>query len=356
MKITVLKEKIADEKRVALTPEGVKKLVSYGFQLYVEKNAGIKSSYSDEQYIAAGAKISTIALELLADADILLKVQATNLDDHDELNEVRLLRSGAIVIGQLTPSVNQSLIKQYRQHNITSFSLELMPVISRAQPMNILASQDSLIGYRAVIEAAHACDILFPMMMTSAGIFVAAKVLIIGVNVTGLQAIATAKRLGAIVSVYDSTSEFKDQVESLGANFINQQFDNLKQALQDHDIIICTAQINDKINPVIITEELLNLIKSGAVIIDIINSNGQNCALSQNNKTVIYNGIKIIAYDNLASHLAKSASVAYSNNIVNFINLLVKDQQLNLDLNDEIIDSCLVTYRGEIINKTIQGA
>ncbi len=379
MKIAVLKEKQQAEKRVAITPDAVKKYIKLGFKIFIEAGAGIESSFSDKAYEDAGATVSKILLEIVSDADIILKVQPTPLASEKEnlLNEISLMKEGAIIIGLLNPFENQEIIKLYQSKKITSFAMESVPRITRAQTMDVLSSQSNLVGYKAVVDAASEFDKVFPMMMTAAGTVIPAKVLILGVGVAGLQAIATAKRLGAVVSAYDVRRETKEQAESLGANFITVSYTEegagsggyakemseqyklheqatLKKQLEKTDIVITTAQIPGRKAPILLSKEMVESLPSGSIVIDLAAASGGNCELTQKGKVIIHNDIKIIGHENYPSRLASTASKLYANNLFNFTQLIVdqKNNKITLNLEDEIIQKSMLTHNGELITKT----
>jgi NAD(P) transhydrogenase subunit alpha len=379
MKIAVLKERSSNEKRVAISVETAKKLVEMGFSVCIEKGAGENSSVSDEEYKNAGAKVSNVPLEILADANILLVVQPSLKDDNDELNTLKLLPEGAIIIGMLSPYENKQIIEGYNSKKLTSFAMEFVPRITRAQSMDVLSSQSNLAGYKAVIEAANEFGKIFPMMMTAAGTISPAKVLVLGAGVAGLQAIATARRMGAVVSAFDVRAAAKEQVQSLGANFIEVPAeDNLEtaggyakeaseeykkkqqaliiEALKKHDIVICTALIPGRKAPQLISEEMLAHVRPGSVIIDLATGSGGNCAMSKKDKVVIHKGIKIVGHSNMAARVPCDASRLYAKNLFNFVGLLHdrEKNQIRINLEDEIIRSSLITHEGEIVNNQIK--
>lgn len=375
MKVAILKERMSHEKRVAVSVDTVKSLVSLGFDVYIETNAGTSAGISDQNYKESGAIITKNVKDTLDNADIVLKVQTSPKSD-----EVASLKNGAVVIGMLSPHNNADLFKEYNKKNITSFSLELLPRITRAQSMDVLSSQSNLSGYRAVIDAAYEYDKVFPMMMTAAGTASPARVLVIGAGVAGLQAIATAKRLGAIVSVFDVRTAAKEQVESLGATFIEvktetqqnletkggyaqeaseeykkKQADLIAETIKKQNIIITTALIPGKEAPKLITAEMVKSMQAGSIIVDLAAVNGGNCALTKQDEIVECDGVKIIGHTNYASRIAADATKLYARNLLNFITLLYnkEDKKINLNFDDEIINSCIITYDGKIINKTI---
>jgi NAD(P) transhydrogenase subunit alpha len=367
MKIAVLKERAAYEARVALTPDTASKFIKAGHTVWCEKNAGNTAGFSDEAYSAVGVNLSSVPLEIVSDADIILKVQPTPVSD--KVNELEFARSQAIIIGLLTPFANMPLIQSYATKNITSIAMELVPRITKAQNMDALSSQSNLVGYRAVIEALIFYGRSMSMMMTSAGTLAPAKVLVLGAGVAGLQAAATAKRLGAIVSAYDIRKASKEQVESVGARFIaTEEMDfesstgyakelggeyQQKQAalLTEHvaknDIIISTAQIPGKPAPKLITKAMISNMKSGSVIVDTAVLSGGNVEGSKCDDVVVNGGVTIIGYSNLASHIAHDSSRLYANNLYNFVMHAFTAGKLNT--NDEIVKAMLVTYGGKII-------
>lgn len=383
MKIAVLKERCKSENRVAISPETVKKLVTLGFSVCIEKDAGEKSSFTNEQYLESGAKISSILLEIIADADIILKVQPSPCsDNNEELSELDLMREGAVIIGLLAPYNNKNLIKQYSEKKITSFAMDFIPRITRAQTMDALSSQANLAGYKAVMEAASEYQKIFAMMMTAAGTLSPAKVLVLGAGVAGLQAIATAKRLGAIVSAFDVRKAAKEQVQSLGAKFIevteadeqslettlgyakeasleykNKQKILLNETLKKHDIVICTALIPSKQAPILIDKNMVSNMKAGSIIVDIATASGGNCELSIKDEVLDYQGIKIIGYSNMPSRIASDASKLYANNLLSFLKLLYDQdsQKIVINMDDEIIKNTLITFNGEVKNSAIKG-
>jgi len=380
MKVGVLKERMSHEKRVAVSPDTVKSLVSLGFDVFIETNAGILAGINDQHYKEAGAKITKNIADTVDDADIILKVQPSPKTTSKKENETTLLKKGALVIGMLSPHNNTELFEEYTKKNITSFSLELLPRITRAQSMDVLSSQSNLSGYRAVIDAAYEYGKVFPMMMTAAGTASPARVLVIGAGVAGLQAVATAKRLGAIVSVFDVRTAAKEQVESLGAAFIEvktesqqnletkggyaqeasaeykkKQADLIAETIKKQNIVITTALIPGKEAPKLINAEMLKSMSWGSIIVDLAAVNGGNCALTVPNEITEHNGVKIIGYTNYPSRIPSDASKLYARNLLNFITLLYnkEEKKINLNFDDEIINSCIITHDSKVINKAI---
>lgn len=375
MQLTVLKERRPYETRVAATPETVKKLIALGFQVRVEKGAGKASHFSDEAYEAAGAKIAPTPQKALEDAQVVLKVGAPMTEDDGGEDEVKLLPTGALLLGILQPFTKAALLDAYNKRKVTAFALELIPRISRAQAMDVLSSQSNLAGYRAVIEAAYVFERAFPMMMTAAGTIAPARVLILGAGVAGLQATATAKRLGAIVNVFDVRAAAKEQVESLGGTFVEvdsqevgdaaggyakemsedykaRQAAKIKEVLQKSDIVISTALIPGKPAPRLITADMIEGMKPGSVIVDLAVEMGGNCEGSVLGEVVEKNGIKIIGYANMPGRIPTDASAVYGRNLLNLLALYVdKDSKvLNLNWDDEIIQAIALTHDGKTLH------
>ncbi|CAO4837163.1 MAG: NAD(P) transhydrogenase subunit alpha part 1 [Holosporales bacterium] len=363
MIVVVPKETKKFERRVALTPDMVKKYNDLGCQVKIEKNAGLESGFLDEQYSAAGAEIVTE--KIYEDAQMVLCVNVP-----DELDQIP---NGACLIGMLKPFEQKENLANFNKKKIQAFSMELLPRITRAQSMDVLSSQMNLAGYRAVMDGAFEFGHAFPLMMTAAGTVPAAKVLILGVGVAGLQAIATAKRLGAIVSAYDVRPSVKEQVQSLGATFIevdfnesgdgtggyakemsdaykNAQEERLMAVIATQDVVITTAQIPGKKAPTLITKEMVETMKPGSVIVDLAVETGGNCVLSQKGKVVTYKNIKIVGHENVPSRVAYNASQLYSKNIYTFIKTLFDKETLIPHYDDEIIKATLLTRDGETVH------
>ena len=374
MKIAIVKETKTLEKRVAATPETVKKFISLGISVKVEKDAGIKSNILDSEYEESGAKIISDPKELLSNTDVVLKVNSISNNGIGSDN-IELYKKNTTLIGFLKPLQDKENIKLIAQKGINAFAVELIPRISRAQSMDALSSQSNLAGYKAVINAVNILSKATPMMMTAAGTIAPAKVLIIGAGVAGLQAIATAKRLGAIVSAFDVRSATKEQVESLGAKFLEvgdmssnqrshedaggyaktmskeyqvKQREILHKTIKDQNIVITTALIPGKEAPEIITSEMVNDMQQGSIIVDLAAEAGGNCKLTKLDKDEIVNGVTIIGPSNLPSEVAQDASSLYAKNLFNFVSLMIKDGKLNLDFNDDIIKMSCVSYNGKV--------
>lgn len=381
MKIGILKERLEGENRVAIHPDIVKKYVELGFHICIEAGAGENSFISDSEFEKSGAQISKIPLEIVADSDIILKVQPSSFSakkNSKELDEIVLMKPGSIIIGLLSPYNNPDLINKYKQANITSISMEFIPRITRAQGMDALSSQSNLSGYRGVIDAVYEYTKAIPMMTTAAGTIHPAKVMILGAGVAGLQAIATARRLGAIVSAFDVRTAAKEQVESLGANFIEvastedgslvsgyakemseeykrKQSELIFETIKEQDIVISTALIPGKKAPILITSEMVKNMKPGSIIVDLAAINGGNCEETIPGKITFSNDIKIIGWENFPSRIANSASKLYANNLFNLVKFLIKDDKININFDDEIIKNSVLTFDGNIVHPSFQG-
>ncbi|HEU0118861.1 MAG TPA: Re/Si-specific NAD(P)(+) transhydrogenase subunit alpha [Alphaproteobacteria bacterium] len=380
MKIAIPKERRTYEKRVAATPDMVKKYRALGYEVVVEAGAGAEASYPDDQYIAAGAQIIPDAAVTLRDADIVLKVQRP-MNEGEGRNEMGLLKSGAVLVAMLNPYSARGDLETYARANITAMSMELMPRITRAQSMDVLSSQSNLAGYKAVLDAAEHFGRAFPMMMTAAGTVPPAKVLVMGAGVAGLQSIATARRLGAVVSATDVRPVAKEQVESLGATFVMVETEETKQAqtaggyakemsddykqkqaaliaetIKKQDVVICTALIPGRAAPRLISEEMLRTMKPGSVVVDLAVEQGGNCALSEAGKVVEAFGVKIVGHRNMASRIAVDASALYARNLYNFVALLSAKEggQLAVNWDDEIVRGVMLTRNGAIVHPQFQ--
>lgn len=370
MKVAIVKERRAHERRVAASPDTVKRMVGMGLEVAVEAGAGDAAHFRDAAFAAAGASIATDTETALAGSDIVLKVQRPLIGDGGGIDELKYFKRGAVLIGLLQPAQNPADADAYGRAGIHAFAMELVPRITRAQAMDVLSSQANLAGYKAVIEAAAEFGRAFPMMMTAAGTIKAARVLVMGAGVAGLQAIATARRLGAIVSATDVRAAAKEQVESLGAAFITvdeeaartaetaggyaremgedyqrRQRERMTEALKRTDIVICTALIPGRKAPVLLTSAMVADLAPGSVIVDLAIEAGGNVEGSRPEEVVTTpNGVKIIAPLNMPSRIAADASQLYARNLLSFLNLLVdKDNRLKIDTSDEIIKTTLLT-------------
>ena len=356
-----IKENLTVEKRVSLTPETVKNIIGLGLKVCIEKDYASHLGIVDNNYKDAGAEIKSSSSEVLNLCNLLIKVNCP------PENEITQIKENTILIGMLNPSKNKDQINEILKKKIKLFSLELLPRITRAQSMDVLSSQSNLAGYRAVIDCVAEFEKAVPMMMTAAGTVPAAKVLVIGAGVAGLQAIATAKRLGAIVSATDVRAASKEQVESLGGRFLTveqsenmetaggyakeasddykkKQAEMMKEALKKNDIVICTALIPGKPAPRILTENLVKLMQPGSIVYDLAAEQGGNSAFSEAGKINTVNGIKIIGVKSLMNRLPLTASSLYAKNLFSFIrNLYSKDKKdFNINLEDEIIEKSLI--------------
>jgi NAD(P) transhydrogenase subunit alpha len=380
MKVAIIKERRAHERRVAASPDTVKHMVGMKLEPVVESGAGAEACFLDAAYSAAGAAIVADAAAALSEAEIVLKVQRPLLGGADGIDELRLIRRGAALIGLLQPLRRPAEVEAYAAAGIAAFAMELIPRITRAQTMDVLSSQANLAGYRAVLEAAAEFGRAFPMMMTAAGTIKAARVLVMGTGVAGLQAIATARRLGAIVSATDVRAAAKEQVESLGATFITvdeeaargaetaagyaremseeyqrRQREKVGEALRRTDIVICTALIPGRQAPVLMTEPMVAGMAPGSVIVDLAVESGGNVEGSRPGEIVTTaNGVKVVGHLNLPSRVAVDASQLYARNLLAFLALIVdKEGQLRIDRSDEIVKAALLTLDGAVVNPAL---
>ncbi|MCL2469022.1 MAG: Re/Si-specific NAD(P)(+) transhydrogenase subunit alpha [Alphaproteobacteria bacterium] len=382
MKIAVLKERRPFEKRVAATPDTVKKYIADGFDVSVEAQAGEQAGYPDSAYQAAGAFVAPDAQAAMQAAQIVLKVQRPMLasEGNDEFSSIK---PGTVLIGMLNPYAAPEVLDLYAGKQLTAMSMELMPRITRAQSMDVLSSQSNLVGYKAVLDAADQFGRAFPMMMTAAGTIAPARVFVMGAGVAGLQAIATARRLGAIVSATDVRAAAKEQVQSLGASFVMVENEESKQAetaggyakemsedykrqqaalvaetIKKQDIVITTALIPGRAAPKLITEEMLASMKPGSVVVDLAVEQGGNCAMSEAGKVVAYKGVRIVGYRNVPSRIATDASALYARNIYNFVALLMAENgaSLSIDWDDEIVRAVTLSHDGELVHNQFQKA
>ena len=376
MKLAVLKDRRAGETRVAATPETVKKLKGLGLDVIVESGAGAGAKISDNDYIAAGAVVSPDAATMLREADIVLKVRGP------EANEISAMKKGAVYASLLAPYSEKEPIQQLASQGVNAFAMEFIPRISRAQAMDVLSSQANLAGYKAVIDAAAHYGRAMPMMMTAAGTIAPARVFIMGVGVAGLQAIATARRLGAIVTATDVRPATKEQVVSLGATFVAVEDEEFKQAetaagyakpmsaeyqakqaaltaehIKKQDIVITTALIPGRKAPVLVTAEMIATMKPGSVIVDLAAEQGGNTPLTKPDQIVDANGVSIMGYTNLPARLPSDTSSLYARNLFNFVSLIVdkKTGALALNWDDEIVKGAGLTRDGEIVHPSLKG-
>jgi NAD(P) transhydrogenase subunit alpha len=379
MRIAVAKEIEVCERRVALNPDTVARLIKQGLEIWVEKGAGERSFFSDSAYEAAGAKIIIDTAQLWNQADILLKVSPPQ-EREDGRSEIDLLREGSVLISFLNPLGNPVVAQQLANRKVTALSMELIPRTTRAQSMDALSSQASLAGYKAVLIAAAALPKYFPMLTTAAGTIAPAKVFIMGAGVAGLQAIATARRLGAVVEAFDIRPAVKEEVQSLGAKFVEVTLDEettaaggyakeiseasrqrTQEVVTEHvknaDVVITTAQVPGKQAPRLVTEEMVAQMKPGSVIVDLAAEQGGNCACTEPGKDIVWNGVTIIGPINLPSSMPVHASQLYSKNLTSLLQLLInKEKALQVDFADDIIDAACITHAGEIRNQRVKDA
>ena len=376
MKLAIPKERRAYERRVAVTPDTIKKLIPFGFDVVVESGAGLGSSITDDAFRAAGAVVAAEETQTLGNADIVLKVQRP-LTAAEGLDEFAMIKPGAMLIALLDPYRTPEAIRDYARRRIDAFAMELVPRITRAQAMDVLSSQANLAGYRAVMDAAYEFGRAFPMMMTAAGTIAPARVFVMGTGVAGLQAIATARRLGAVVAATDVRPAAREQVQSLGATFVMVDNEESKQAetaggyakemsdeykraqallitetIRKQDVVICTALIPGRKAPVLVTAEMVETMKLGSVIVDLAVEQGGNCPLSRPGEVVEHNGVKIIGHWNVPSRIAVDASALYARNLLAFLTPLVAKEGggLKIDWSDPIVAGTALTREGRIVH------
>ncbi len=371
LKTSIPKETVKGEKRVAASPESVKKLIAMGCVVTIESGAGLDSTFSDAMYKDAGAKIAKNFADTVTGADMVLKVQAPSVE------EIKGIPKGALLIAMLAPFTNKSILKDCAKAKIDTFSMEFVPRISRAQGMDVLSSQSNLAGYKSVLDAAEHYPHAFPMMMTAAGTIPPAKVFIMGAGVAGLQAIATARRLGAVVSATDVRAAAKEQVASLGASFIAVEDDEFKNAetaggyakemskeykekqaklveahIAKQDIVITTALIPNRPAPKLINASMVKSMKAGSVIVDMAVESGGNCSGSKAGEVIVKHGVTIVGHLNIPSRLAADASALYAKNLLNLLKLVIDKETkgLSIDYEDEIIKGINMTRDGAVIH------
>lgn len=364
-KLFVPRETSAGERRVAATPETVKKFVKAGLAVEVEAGAGAGSSIPDQRYADAGATVVADAAASWSGADVVVKVSVPAAD------EAARLKSGAVLVSFMAPHRHLDVVRTLAERSVTTLAMELVPRTTRAQTMDALSSQANIAGYKSVLIAASRLGKYFPLLMTAAGTVPPAKVVIMGAGVAGLQAIATAKRLGAVVEVSDVRAAAKEQVESLGAKFIElpmqesgdgaggyakemseeflrKQREIVMQHLAKADVVICTALVPGKKAPILVNDDALRTMRPGAVVVDLAITEGGNCTQSKADEEVTWNGVHILAPSNLAATMAEDASVVYSRNVFALVSNILKDGNLNLDLSDEINSGSLLTHEGKV--------
>lgn len=368
MTVGVLKEPTF-ESRVSLLAETAAALVKKGVEVWIESGAGIAASCNDAEYTKIGETIKSRE-EILESADIILAIHPPGRSDIQKLHS-------KILAGIYQPLFNAAMMKDWAERQITTFSLDMLPRTTRAQSMDVLSSQANIAGYKAVLLAANLFPRYFPMFMTAAGSIPPAKVLILGAGVAGLQAIATARRLGAVVEVFDTRPAVKEEVNSLGAKFIEvegaadaskaggyaveqsqdflkRQIAKIAESTAKSDIVITTAQIPGKKAPVLITTEMLKTMRNGSVIIDLAAATGGNTELTRNNETVAFNGVHIIGNSNLPSTMPYDASKMYGKNVLNFLQLIIEGKNLNLNFGDDLVKGTCITHNGELVNERVK--
>ena len=382
MKIAIPRECRPGETRVAASPEVVKKLAGFSFDVAVEKGAGEAAAITDANFKDAGATIAEDATATYKNADIVLKIQRPVTEGAEGQNELSLIKKGAVVLAHMAALTHKEDVAAMAEAGITAFAMELMPRITRAQSMDILSSQSNLAGYKAVLDGAAEYGSAFPMMMTAAGTVPPAKVFIMGVGVAGLQAIATAKRLGAIVTATDVRPATKEQVESLGGKFLEvdpemeknaqteggyakemppEYFEKQKQVVSEHiksqDLVITTALIPVMSAPVLVTEDMVKTMNHGSVIVDLAVEAGGNCPLSQLGEVVVKHGVTLVGHDNVPGRLAKDASLLFAKNLLNFLSPHVDQEKkdLNFDWEDETVAGTLLCRDGKVIHPMFTG-
>lgn len=378
MIIGVPKESFPGERRVALVPAVIPNLSKAGLEMLVETGAGDQAGYPDSHYTSKGARIAASRAEVFGSADIIVQVLCYGSNDVTGGADVPLMRRGQLLIGFLRPFGTLEVLQEIAATGVTSFSVELMPRTTRAQSMDALSSMGTICGYKAVLDAADLLPRIFPMLTTAAGTITPARVLVIGAGVAGLQAIATARRLGAVVSGYDLRPAAKEQVLSLGGRFVElpieaqgaqdergyaraqdenfyaRQRELLGRVVAESDVVITTAVVPGKKAPVLITKEMVHGMAPGSVVVDLAAERGGNCELTKRGESVVVNGVTIIGRINVAGNVPHDASQMYARNLTSFLQLLVKNGQITINLEDDIIRETLVTQGGEIVNPRVR--
>lgn len=378
MVVGVPREVFPGERRVALVPAVIPNLNKAGLEVVIEAGAGVEAGYPDADYAAKDAKVVADRAEVFRSADIILQVLCYGSNDVTGQSDLALLRRGQALIGFLRPLGSLQTVQEIAATGVTAFSVELMPRTTRAQSMDALSSMGTICGYKAVVIAADTLPRIFPMLTTAAGTITPARVLIMGAGVAGLQAIATARRLGAVVSAYDLRPAVKEQVHSLGGRFVElplevadaqdaggyakaqdesfyqRQRELLGNVIAQHDVVITAAVVPGKKSPILVTKEMVAGMAPGSVIVDLAAERGGNCELTRSGEKVVEHGVSIIGLINLASTVPYHASQMYSRNLTNFLLNMVKDGQLRLNMEDEIVRTTMVTEGGEIVNPRVR--
>lgn len=376
---SVAKETFPGERRVALVPVGVAPLTKLGCEVRIEAGAGLEAGFTDDAYREKGAKIVENRAELLREADILLQVRTLGANPEAGQADLEHFSDRLTVIGMSDPLGNPQAAQQIADRGATLFAMELLPRITRAQSMDVLSSMATIAGYKAVMQAANRLPKMFPMLMTAAGTLTPAKVFVIGAGVAGLQAIASAKRLGAVVQAYDVRSAVKEQIESLGAKFVEmeeldtgkaegaggyakqldetfyqKQRELMASVVAECDVVITTAAIPGKPSPLLVTADAVRGMQPGGVIVDLAAERGGNCELSEADQTVVENGVTILGPCNLPSEVPTHASQMYAKNLTNFVGLIASEGKLNLNMEDEVVRDTLAAYRGHVMNQRMR--
>ena len=372
MIIGITRELVAGENRVSLCPDNVQSLVEKGLELLIEQNAGAQAGFSDDDYISVGAKVVSDRDELFTKSDVILQVQSFGSNTENADDDLKRLKAKQLVIGMMEPLAQPQAAQQVASTGATAIALEMVPRISRAQSMDVLSSMATLAGYRSVLLGAEAAPRILPMLMTAAGTVQPARVLIMGVGVAGLQACATAKRLGAVVEAYDVRPAAREQIISVGATpveldlptessegaggyakkqseeFLRMQREQMTAVVARQDIIITTAAIPGAKSPILVTEDMLKAMKTGSVVVDLAAERGGNCESTQMGKTVVAHGVTILGPENLASDVAYHASQMYGKNIQTLLELILEEGEINLDFEDEIVAGTVIAHAGEV--------
>lgn len=378
MIIGVPKESYPGERRVALVPMVIPSLIKAGFEVLVEANAGVEAGYPDVQFTDKGARIVPARAEVFEQAEVIVQVLCYGSNDFNGREDLALMRRGQVLVGFLRPLGSIDVAQEIANAGVTSFAVELIPRTTRAQSMDALSSMGTICGYKAVLVSAETLPRIFPMLTTAAGTITPARVLVIGAGVAGLQAIATARRLGAVASAYDLRPAAKEQVQSLGGRFVelpieakdaqdargygtaqdesfyNRQRELLGRVVQESDVVITAAVIPGKKSPILVTEDMVKGMAPGSVIFDLAAERGGNCELTQTGETIVKHGVTIIGAINLASGVPYHASQMYARNVTAFLTHLFRDGKIQLDLNDEIIRETLLTREGEVVNQRVR--
>ncbi|HEX5471146.1 MAG TPA: Re/Si-specific NAD(P)(+) transhydrogenase subunit alpha [Lacipirellulaceae bacterium] len=378
MIIAVPKETYPGERRVALVPSAVAPLIKSGFRVQIEAKAGLAAGFDGDAYADVGAEVVPDRGEMIRSADMLLQVRGLGANTHNGAADLEFMREGLVLVAPCDPLGNPEALQQLAARGVTLFAMELIPRITRAQSMDVLSSMATIAGYKAVLLAADRLPKMFPLMMTAAGTLTPAKVFVIGAGVAGLQAIATSRRLGALVHAYDVRPAVKEQVESLGATFVEMPLETMEaegtggyakqlgeefyqrqrelmaRTVAASDVCITTAAIPGKPSPRLITTEAVEGMAPGSVIVDLAAERGGNCELTKADDTVVHNGVTVLGPTNLPSEVPAHASQMLSKNLTNFMKLIVGANEFHLNLQDEIVRATLTAYRGEVINPQVR--